>query len=355
MKKVALITDTHAGCRNDSKIFLEHSINFFRKQFFPYLIENKITKVIHLGDIFDKRKQINVYTLHIWKEQIFNWLRDNNIQMDILLGNHDTFFKNENNVNSVEELLSHYDNLKIYSNEQVVDLFGTKVHYVPWITPNNLQNVKNILTKSQAEICMGHFEIQGFTAHVGAEVESAWYAHDIFNSFDYVFSGHFHTKATIGNIHYLGSPYQMSWGDFGSKRGFHTFDFQTRTLDFIENKENIFYKINYDDSIDDSNKLLKVNLSFLQNKFVKLIIKNKLKSSLYDLFMQKLYSLNIADLAVVEQEIDKMDANLTVDLAKDTLTIFKDYINEIDIPEKNELFELFKELYTEAINLNVDL
>ena len=35
--KIALITDTHFGARNDSQIFTEHFMKFYDKIFFPFL------------------------------------------------------------------------------------------------------------------------------------------------------------------------------------------------------------------------------------------------------------------------------------------------------------------------------
>ena len=40
--KIALITDTHFGARNDSLIFSDYMRDFYTNQFFPYLKENNI-------------------------------------------------------------------------------------------------------------------------------------------------------------------------------------------------------------------------------------------------------------------------------------------------------------------------
>ena len=57
--KIALLNDTHFGARNDSNIFDEYFYKFYNDIFFPYLKENNIKTLIHLGDIVDRRKYIN--------------------------------------------------------------------------------------------------------------------------------------------------------------------------------------------------------------------------------------------------------------------------------------------------------
>jgi DNA repair exonuclease SbcCD nuclease subunit len=59
MIKIALINDSHFGCKNDSPILLDHQQKFFEEVFFPYLDENNIKVVLDLGDTFDRRKNIN--------------------------------------------------------------------------------------------------------------------------------------------------------------------------------------------------------------------------------------------------------------------------------------------------------
>ena len=49
--KIALITDTHFGGRGDSPVFSEYIGRFYKEVFFPYLKDNKINNIIHLGDI----------------------------------------------------------------------------------------------------------------------------------------------------------------------------------------------------------------------------------------------------------------------------------------------------------------
>ena len=104
--KIAIISDTHFGVRNDSPIFLNYSLDYFENIFFPYLQENNIQNVIHMGDLLDRRKYVNFNTLGQVRTRFMNKFDEYGITLHITLGNHDVFYKNSNHVNSIKELFS---------------------------------------------------------------------------------------------------------------------------------------------------------------------------------------------------------------------------------------------------------
>jgi hypothetical protein len=60
--KIALISDTHWGVKNDSPVMLDNMRKFINEIFFPYLDDNNVRTVCHLGDLVDRRKYINIAT-----------------------------------------------------------------------------------------------------------------------------------------------------------------------------------------------------------------------------------------------------------------------------------------------------
>ena len=107
--KIALVTDTHFGARNDSEVFNNYFFKFYDNIFFSYLEKHNITTCIHLGDITDRRKFINFKTLHKFRKDFVWRLGSMGVDTHVIIGNHDTYFKNTNEVNSMETLFTSFD------------------------------------------------------------------------------------------------------------------------------------------------------------------------------------------------------------------------------------------------------
>lgn len=353
--KIAIIADTHCGARNDTEVFNNYFLKFYEEIFFPYLREHKIKKVIHLGDVFDRRKYMNTKTLYYWKDRVFNPLRDMGVTMHVIVGNHDTFFKSTNKVNGPEVYLPEYDNIKVYSKPSTVNLGGMDMCFMPWITEENLDDALSEMENTKAEILMGHLEIQGFEQIRGHINTHDGFKKSQFKKFDIVYSGHYHHKSSSGNIHYLGSPYGFVWSDWNDSRGFHVFDTKTRDLDFVENPNEIFHKIYYRDGAKTFEDLDATDYSYVKDCYVKVIVEEKTNPYLFEQFLDRLYQNNPADLNVVDGYDDlEEDDPEAIDQAKDTMTILREYISNIQINEdKKELITLMHELYTEASDIEV--
>jgi DNA repair exonuclease SbcCD nuclease subunit len=135
--KSIILNDTHFGYKADSSIVLDYFLSFFKNQLFPYIEKNKITTLFHLGDLFDRRKYINFKTLNRVRNEFLNPLQEMNVKCHIICGNHDTFFRNTNKLNSLDELVSNYSNWSVYSEPTEINLKDGCVALLPWINPEN--------------------------------------------------------------------------------------------------------------------------------------------------------------------------------------------------------------------------
>jgi len=203
--KIAIITDQHFGARNDSIHFLDYYEKFYKNTFFPTLDNNGINTVLILGDTFDRRKYVNFYSLKRTKDMFFDELAKRNIQVHMLAGNHDTYFKNTNEVNSIDLLLKEYTNIKVIDKPTTIWLDNEKypICMMPWICPENHDDSMFVLSDTDANICMGHFEIAGFAMHRGMPSHEGL-DRGLFKKFSTVFSGHYHHRSNQDNIRYLG-------------------------------------------------------------------------------------------------------------------------------------------------------
>ena len=191
------------------------------------------------------------------------------IELHLIIGNHDTYYKNTNEVNSMDELVGS-DKCNIYTKPQVVEFDGCPIQFMHWINAGNYDESMSALKNSPSQILMGHLEVNGFEMHKGHKSEGGW-DKEMFRRFDLCFSGHFHHKSDNGNVYYLGNPYEITWSDYNDKRGFHIYDTETMETEFIENPHSMFHKIYYNDEKNDYG-----DLSKYEDTYVKIIIENNL-------------------------------------------------------------------------------
>lgn len=349
--KVAIITDQHFGARNDSIAFLDFFQKFYDNTFFPGLVANNISTVLILGDTFDRRKYVNFYALQRAKEMFFDRLASAGIAVHMLAGNHDTYFKNTNDVNSPDLLLKEYTNINVIDEPTTITVDGTDICMMPWICPDNYQESLDVMKNTTAEICMGHFEISGFSMYRGME------SHDgldksIFEKFDLVFSGHYHHRSSDGHIHYLGNPYELTWSDHNDPRGFHLFDLETRELEFIDNPYRMFERIEYSDKDEEP-----VNLDLLDIKdmYVKLVVVNKTDYYKFDKFIQKLYTKGCHEIKIIEDMSEFSEGEIGEEInLEDTMSVLSNYIDSVETDVNKEQVKTFmRSLYTEAVNIEV--
>jgi hypothetical protein len=176
----------------------------------------------------------------------------------------------------------------------------------------------------------------------------------VFAKFDSVYSGHFHQPSSHGNITYLGAQYEMTWADEGQKRGFNVFDTDTRTMTHVPNPHRIFHKIIYDDVDMTIEDVANLDTSGLTNTFIKVIVKEKTNPYIFDLFLDRLQQSGAFDIKVVEdhQNLDVIDEEELLDEAQDTMTILKQYVDNLEVKgDKVKIEKFLRELYNEAISI----
>jgi len=207
--KIAILNDTHAGIRNSSQIMMNYQEQFYRDVFFPYLLENDIKKVIHLGDYYDNRQNINFKALKHNRMIFLEKLREYDIHMEIIPGNHDVFYKSTNDLSALNELLGHYMKEVMIVERPTVRQYGSlKMALIPWINNENEKATRAFIDHAKVDVVGAHLELQGFEMQRGVAAHDGMDA-SVFNKFEMVLSGHYHTKSTQGNIHYLGTQMEF--------------------------------------------------------------------------------------------------------------------------------------------------
>ena len=347
--KYALITDTHFGARNDSLVFSNFFQKFYENIFFPTLKERNIKSVIHLGDVVERRKFINFKTLNSMKDILFDPLDEMGGDIKIIIGNHDIYYKNTLSVNSMNELTKGMSHVTVY--DEPCEVFLTddhKVVFLPWICDDNEEQTKELIEKTRTKVAFGHLHIEG-AEHIKGSTSYDGHSPKIFNAFQRVFSGHFHHRSEIGNITYLGNPYEITWSDYNDPRGFHIYDTETMETEFIQNPYSMFHKIYYDDD-----KLDYGDLSQYEDSYVKIIVQKKNNSYLFETLMDKLIDVGVGHISVVDNLFDIEDIGDDIESmedVEDTMSVIRSCVDGLEIENKEPLNQLMQDLYNEALTV----
>jgi len=220
--KYIIVTDTHLGYKNGSDEYHNITISLFNK-IVEVAIERNIKKFIHGGDFFDSRKSIPVKSIPI-AYQIIDILRSQFNGMYFLAGNHDIHYRNSIDPTSLD-IFKNIPNLEIIKKATII---GDNIHLQPWL----IDEFKPMFDPIDDTYLIGHFEMSGIVINRAGTESKSGIPVSLFKKYKKVLSGHYHTRSSIGNVTYLGSPFHMTFND-ADERGFYIFDSETGELEFI--------------------------------------------------------------------------------------------------------------------------
>lgn len=347
--KYVIVTDTHAGVRADSNAFADYQDRFWENVFFPKCAALGVNHILHGGDFFDKRQYLSVKTMERVKKTFCRLLDEYDMTMTLIVGNHDVLYKNTNEANSASNFFHGYDRVTVISEPLEIG----NILLMPWINRENYERSVEKLQTTKAQYCLGHFEISGFEMHRG-QVSTTGLDMSIFNRFVHVYSGHFHTRSTVGNISYLGSPFELTWSDYNDPRGFHCFDDETGEIEYFRNPESMFFRVEYDKATG-STKWLPSDPGDYKDKYIKVIVTGE--GSSYELEQwrkgiveQGPTEIQIIESTILTEQIDIEEYNEQA--AKGNLELIREYIANLEAKPalKSNVMEYMNKLYIEAEN-----
>jgi DNA repair exonuclease SbcCD nuclease subunit len=346
--KIAMITDQHFGVRNDQPLFMENQLKFYKETFFPHLDKQKIKTVFMLGDTWDRRKYVNLNTLHMFKKHYFDELAKRDIKVIMIYGNHDVYHRNTNEVNSVDFLEGEYKNIHVVKSHEVINVGGVDFGFISWVNNENLEDSMKFIKTAPCRILCGHFEIKSFEMVKGSVCEHG-FDKTLFDRYDEVWSGHFHVIGTDGKIQYLSNTNQTNWSDYGLKKGFWEFDTKTMSKKHIENPFSLYEKIAFSDDFD----IISFDYAAYSDKIVRVYVKNfeVANRKKLDLYMDKLnaFAFNV-ELMESSLSIDEDEEMIDME-SSDTMVMVGQYIDSIiagTTLDKEKLLRYFGEIYTSA-------
>lgn len=319
---------------------------FLEKQFFPECAKQNVEYIIINGDVFDNRKNLNIYILNQFIDRFMGLVRTYRIPVIIIPGNHDTFFKNRNDVNSLKFIDSEY--ICVVDKPVEVSFDGLNTLLVPWINSTNYDEFVGEIKQSKADWVFGHFEIVGMKMYKSSTCDHGMDA-DLFKGFDRVISGHFHHRNTVGNITYIGAAGYYDWQDYNDERGYAIIDTSTRHIAYFNNEYCLFERIHYDDTVCDYRTL---DLTPLTGKLVQLVVVKKTDEGMFTDLLAKIKDTDTVDFKIIDETIKELNEvdNEKVDMTESTLDIIGLYLDEADLVgvESAGVMDLAREVYREV-------
>lgn len=345
--KFLVVGDIHIGVRSASVVVAEYQLKFFEQQLFPYMEAHKLDTILQLGDLFDTRKFSNHVILDMWKKRFFDVIKTKGYKMIVLVGNHDLPFNNLASVNSPRLFLDSYsDCVEIIDHPQHKIIKGCDFLIVPWICEENAAAVKDLIEDSEALYVAGHFEFAGFEMQKGIAVDHGDSV-DLYEKFDLVMSGHYHTRSQKGNVLYTGVPYEMTWADFGDQKGFHVFDTKSHKIKFVKTTSSLFHRFDYDDS-----KTIPVAPTNLQGTYVKVVVLNKADPYQFEKFITNISAQDVIDLKITDIVVDIDDVHVGKLELEDTKTLISTFVKQVDTElDKERIKTLLHGLYLDALDV----
>jgi hypothetical protein len=244
------------------------------------------------------------------------------------------------------------DEVNIIHEPTEIQYGDIKFGLVPWIAPDNEAQSLEFLRTTKATHIGGHFELNGFEVMKGVEMTHGMET-GIFDRFDAVYSGHYHTKSSKNNIHYLGTQLEFFWNDAHDPKQFHVFDTETKQITAVRNPHTLFKRIYYDDSQTD---YLQYDLSDVEGKFIKIVVMNKSDLFTFDRFIDKIQSCKIHELKIAENFNEFVGENVEDEevLLEDTNSLLNSYVDAVDTDlDKDRIKTQMLTLMQEAQTLEI--
>lgn len=245
--RIAILGDTHFSYKGEE--YYEYMETFYSKVFFPYLIQNNIKIVIQTGDLFDKHNLVDINAVDFARRVFLNRFAELGIELHCFPGNHDIANKNKVVPNSLQVVIEDKQ-LVHYTYHQPTYSNKLGCLFMPWICKGNLEESMDALDRwnETDTFVFGHFELGGFNMSKTTLSKDDGKDESLkkkLSKFKHVFSGHYHSKSTQGNITYVGTPYELTWADCDDPKGFHILDGKTGKVEFIGNPYRMYQKLEY--------------------------------------------------------------------------------------------------------------
>ena len=332
-KKVACFTDIHFGLKGGSRTH-----NTDCEQFVDWFCDtaqaNGCETAIFLGDWHHNRSTTDVSTMNYTVSNLER-LNASFEKVFFILGNHDLFYKDKREINSIE-FMRLFPNIIAIKDPLTIE----DVTILPWLVGDEWRDVPKI----KSRYIFGHFELPSFYMNAMVQMpDHGQLQRNHFQHQDYVFSGHFHKRQQNNNIVYIGNAFPHNYADAGDDdRGMMILEWGGKPEYISWPDQPIYRTYKLSQIIDTPEKLLRpkmhcrvtidLPITFEEANFIK------------EKFMPE---YDLRELMLIPEKVE-VDSNATpIDINFESVdTIVMNQINSIDSDsfDKSLLLEIYNDL-----------
>ena len=332
-KKVACFTDIHFGLKSGSRTHNQDCEDFVA-WFCETAKRENCETAIFLGDWHHNRSTTDVSTMNYTVSNLER-LSQSFEKVYFILGNHDLFYKDKREINSVEFM-------RLFPNVVPIKETLTEggVTIMPWLVGDEWKDIPKIKSK----YLFGHLELPLFYMNAMVQMpDHGQLQADHFHNQEYVFSGHFHKRQTKGNVTYIGNAFPHNYADSGDDdRGMMILEWGSKPEYHSWPDQPIYRTYKLSQIIDTPDKLLREKMHCRVT--IDLPISFEEANFIRETFMPQ---YNLRELMLIPEKVEVDSNTTTIDINFESVdTIVMNQINAIesDAYDKNLLLDIYKDL-----------
>jgi DNA repair exonuclease SbcCD nuclease subunit len=332
-KKAACFTDIHFGLKSGSRTHNQDCEDFV-SWFCDTAKAQGCETAIFLGDWHHNRSTTDVSTMNYTVSNLEK-LSQSFEKVYFILGNHDLFYKDKREINSVEFM-------RLFPNIVPIRELFTEgdVTIMPWLIGDEWTTVKQL----KSRYIFGHLELPHFYMNAmvqmpdHGQLQTGHFQHQ-----ELVFTGHFHKRQQKGNVVYIGNAFPHNYADAGDDdRGMMIMDWGGKPEYHSWPDQPIYRTYKLSQIIDRPDELLRekmhcrvtidLPITFEEANFIK------------EQFMPQ-YKLR--ELMLIPEKVEVESAVNPIDITFESVdTIVMNQINNIDSDtyDKKLLLDIYNEL-----------
>jgi DNA repair exonuclease SbcCD nuclease subunit len=332
-KKAACFTDIHFGLKSGSRTHNQDCEDFV-SWFCDTAKAQGCETAIFLGDWHHNRSTTDVSTMNYTVSNLEK-LSQSFEKVYFILGNHDLFYKDKREINSIEFM-------RLFPNIVPIRELYTEgdVTIMPWLIGDEWTTVKQL----KSRYIFGHLELPHFYMNAmvqmpdHGQLQTGHFQHQ-----ELVFTGHFHKRQQKGNVVYIGNAFPHNYADAGDDdRGMMIMDWGGKPEYHSWPDQPIYRTYKLSQIIDTPDKLLRekmhcrvtidLPITFEEANFIK------------EQFMPQ-YKLR--ELMLIPEKVEVESAVNPIDITFESVdTIVMNQINNIDSDtyDKKLLLDIYNEL-----------